>query len=347
MLGDGLYNQSHTDKAARLEAAFAVASLQEEGGAAYWRKVCAPLFDVSPMRDWGFSAQIWFAGPLVFCRVACGGSALRRTLRHISTSRRFLLAVRVSEGRILGEAADRPFDIRAGEIAVHDYGSEFKAVLFPSILEAVFVPRASDGAQTAEADPVRILRQGGTGHAGMGRDFDEVFARLRRGDKQIPVSALGGLADPLSIVAEDEYRAIDERSFLRDLNRQKITTYIELNLGAKELSASRIVAQFGVSRATLYRLFEDAGGVRTYICDRRLFRALYEIASTPYSRGQIQRASDSWGFSSGTHFNRAVRRWLSAAPGAIFHVPFRERRSAVPRSEFSAGMLERGLIRSA
>jgi len=328
-----------------------VTSVQEQGAAAYWRRVCAPLFDVSPMRDemsgWDFSAHVWFVGPYVFCRVASGGSALRRTQRHISTTGRFVLALRLSKGRILGAAAGVPFDVQAGNIAIHDYASEFEAVQFPSVLEAVFVPRPSGYGRTVMDSPLTVLAQDGVAHQKLAGDFDRVFSRLRRGAHSIPVSALGSLANPVSSLEPGQGGVVDDRAAMRDANHKQIITYIEQRLASKSLAASEIINAFGVSRATLYRLFEEAGGVRTYICDRRVFRALYEIASSPHNRGLIQRASDRWGFTSGTHFNRAVHRLLDSAPGGLFQVPFRERRSAALRSTFSAEMLERGLIRSA
>ena len=100
-----------------------------------------------------------------------------------------------------------------------------------------------------------------------------------------------------------------------------IQSYIEQNLSRMDLCAETLLPKFGVSRATLYRLFEEEGGVRNYIVDRRLFRAILDISTGPQHRGKIQQAAKRWGFSSAANFNRSVRHTFGGAPGALLRSP--------------------------
>ena len=71
-------------------------------------------------------------------------------------------------------------------------------------------------------------------------------------------------------------------------------------------------------------MFEDRGGVRQFISDRRLLRAEVDISEGPLLRGEIARAAEQWGFSSAANFNRAIRREFGVTPGSLINLPDEE-----------------------
>ena len=79
-----------------------------------------------------------------------------------------------------------------------------------------------------------------------------------------------------------------------------------------------ILQTFGVSRASLYRMFEPQGGVRRFITDRRTLHAVMDLSRTTGRRGYIREVSDRWGFPSMVEFNRTVRRLYDQNPSALF-----------------------------
>ena len=97
-----------------------------------------------------------------------------------------------------------------------------------------------------------------------------------------------------------------------------IRRFIEQNLDSPELDVDLILKQFGVSRASLYRIFESANGVRQYISNRRLHRAVVELSEAPMERGRVGSIAEKWNFSSAGNFNRAVRREFDITPGNLF-----------------------------
>lgn len=110
----------------------------------------------------------------------------------------------------------------------------------------------------------------------------------------------------------------DVRNHARAALFDLICQHIEKNLGSPDLSTASILRDFGVSRASLYRMFEEFRGVRNYIKDRRVVRAMIEISRRPEARGAISRAADRWGFSSHANFNRSVHRLYGRTPSAAF-----------------------------
>jgi AraC-like DNA-binding protein len=93
-----------------------------------------------------------------------------------------------------------------------------------------------------------------------------------------------------------------------------ICRYIESNLGARDLGVVTLVRTFGLSRASLYRLFEPVGGVANYIRSRRLERAHQEICTAGLDSRRIAPIAYRSGFKSIAAFNRAYQEAYARTP---------------------------------
>lgn len=89
---------------------------------------------------------------------------------------------------------------------------------------------------------------------------------------------------------------------------------IEANLANPDLGPEFLSRHVGVSRATLYRLFEPIGGVREYIQQRRLMRAYQMITDPANARERIGTISARCGFGSDAVFSRAFREAYGLSP---------------------------------
>ncbi|TQF26452.1 AraC family transcriptional regulator [Bradyrhizobium sp. UNPF46] len=103
----------------------------------------------------------------------------------------------------------------------------------------------------------------------------------------------------------------------RHLYLAMIKRHIAANLDIEALTAQELCRRFQISRASLYRLFEDDGGLARYVQEQRLNRALMLLIS-PASRDRrlIDLAVDLQ-FSSDSTFVRAFRRQFGLTPGEI------------------------------
>lgn len=70
----------------------------------------------------------------------------------------------------------------------------------------------------------------------------------------------------------------------------------------------------GVSRATLYRLFEPLGGVRAYVQECRLRRCAEALVSPQRADRRIYEIAYRWGFSNEAHFSRAFKQRFGVPP---------------------------------
>jgi AraC-like DNA-binding protein len=90
--------------------------------------------------------------------------------------------------------------------------------------------------------------------------------------------------------------------------------YVEDNLTARDLGAAKLAATFGLSRASLYRLFAPVGGVASFIRERRLARALHELTTPGLQNRRIGPIAYQAGFHSIAAFNRAFRAAYGETP---------------------------------
>jgi AraC-like DNA-binding protein len=101
---------------------------------------------------------------------------------------------------------------------------------------------------------------------------------------------------------------------VRATARRAVCDYIDRHLMDDRLSPESLPRQFKMSRATLYRLFEDEGGVAAYILGRRLDRCRALLAADVTGQQTIGEIAFGHGFASDAHFSRAFRRRFGMAP---------------------------------
>ena len=95
---------------------------------------------------------------------------------------------------------------------------------------------------------------------------------------------------------------------------QRSTTGSLHALASRELGIEKITRTFGLSRASLYRLFEPVGGVACYIRTRRLARARKELTAPGLQDHRIGPIAYRAGFQSIPAFNRAFREAYGEPP---------------------------------
>ena len=110
-----------------------------------------------------------------------------------------------------------------------------------------------------------------------------------------------------------------------------IRRYIDRNLASPDLNANSVAAEFGLSRASLYRLFEPVGGIAKYIRKTRLNRAFQEITAAELSNRRIGHIAYTLGFKSVSAFSRVFHEVYGVRPGEA-----RKRaRQAVAKPEYA------------
>lgn len=99
--------------------------------------------------------------------------------------------------------------------------------------------------------------------------------------------------------------------------KARIRHFMIQNLADPALDTAAVTDRFGVSRSTLYRMFEADGGPQSYIRDLRLAQAMRRLSQGGPMRPLVSTVAYECGFTSEAVFSRAFRRRFGRAPREI------------------------------
>lgn len=107
-------------------------------------------------------------------------------------------------------------------------------------------------------------------------------------------------------------RRQDGLAVVDDLIDVRIRSFIQQNMADADLDVNRICDECGISRSALYRLFREEGGVRHFLREQRLGKAIRELLFD--SETQVSSIARANGFSHANDFSRAFRRRFGMTP---------------------------------
>jgi AraC-like DNA-binding protein len=185
----------------------------------------------------------------------------------------------------------------------------------PTAELTLWVPRGHQaiGSRAPGSLHGRLLRAGDPAAAVVGAALRALHAELDRlapPDLDQLVGGIFGLGMTRMLASADA--AAPPPSGLESF--ATICRYIETNLAASDLGVARLARTFGLSRASLYRLFEPVGGVASYVRARRLNRARQELLAAGLDNRRIGPIAFQSGFRSVAAFNRAFREAYGEPP---------------------------------
>lgn len=294
-----------------------------------WRSSVQLLFDVEPDDSAPFHLAMhsYKIGPILFGRTRSSAQRFIRDEQVIARGgdHHVLVQLYVSGG-YQGDAAGLPIRVRPGDICVLDLAATFRteAGAFDNLTMAV--PRALLGARLPNLDNLHgvVLPHDRGMTRLLGRHLlaiDEIAPELEAPQADELVDATLALLAATLVRAESgngRGEAIDGSLPLA------IRRHIDANLADPALGASAIARHFGVSRATLYRLFAGYGSISDYIRREWLRRSLQDLRADTGKRAHVGRIARRWGFGSDASFARAFRATYGVSPTNARNIAERE-----------------------
>jgi len=134
--------------------------------------------------------------------------------------------------------------------------------------------------------------------------------KLKPGEEQMVTDALMGLVSHIMGAGYDNQQA-------RSATLSSMMAYIDAHLHDPTLGADILVKVFHRSRATVYRLFAEEGGIYAYIQRRRLHACYRELTHDMRAARRIVDVALKWGFSNHSHFTRIFREYYGMAPSTL------------------------------
>ena len=290
---------------------------------AAWREAVSVIFDTQNLesRDTGFDTSVsgYLFGDVVLGSIRTGAQRYDRSNAKIGRGGhdqyvlQFYLggSCRVRDGG--PESCTQPGDLfivdAVQPLATETTRSEFLNLAVPRRLLAPLLsaPDQQSMRVLRGTDPtVALLRE----HLG---------ALYRHAPEMTPANAQAVMPATLQLAASALNASVspDHMAGVQQCVFVSICRHVEKRLTDPQLSAEQVAHAFGISRATLYRLFEPEGGFATYIRERRLRRCRELLADPARRTMAIADIAAEYGFSNAANFTRAFRRWVGLSPREV------------------------------
>lgn len=219
-----------------------------------------------------------------------------------------------TEGGYRGLAGDRSIQLGPGEVSILDLSRVTSTQALVSSTTTLVIPRA------LLAD---VLSLNGLHGMVVGGACGRLLAdHLRALVDRLPTATLdeapaiwrGTIQMIAAMVAPSRAALGDASEEIGSTLKARIKTYVDAHLSDANLSPDLLCLRLGVSRSTLYRLFEPNGGIASFIRDRRLNRVQRALRD-PLDLRHIGDIADSVGLTNPISFSRAFKRDLGLTPG--------------------------------
>lgn len=253
------------------------------------------------------------------------GRSVRQTLaRSPATLRRSDvdgLNLLVNRAAVVGDADGRSILAAPGAVQLRDLSRPVASRLDLVDVTTLIVPRTvapacllSRGAHGAiippEAPGARLL----TAHL---TSLEQLSASLTGDEVEAGIQAMLMLAARIS--GFDLALAPTDVAALQRSVRRLAKAFIEARLAAGDaaIASDAVARAAGVSRTSLYRAFDEEGGVNRYIQDRRLHHARRALRQRSGPTPTIADIAYSYGFASASHFSRQFRARFGYSPSEV------------------------------
>lgn len=286
-----------------------------------WQAAVAPVFDVAPAfpdRPFAATYDSYHLGDILVGLGTFDPTLFTRShdMARLDGLDYALIQV-YTAGGYSGHLDDRPVTVRPGDLVTLDMTRQTRTLSLASSNITVLVPRdLVKSRQIPHGLMTRGLRGGILG--GMLADH---LVGLSQRLPTMPLSTGAAAATATLALYEAALAPIDEMlgaavEPLRDLLFQRARRLVDTRITTGKIDIASLAADLGVSRSTLYRLFEPQKGVEAYITERRLAHVRRALSDDNDTR-RIGTIAAAYGFDDHSNFSRIFKRRYGQTPAEL------------------------------
>lgn len=291
-----------------------------------WREALSPMYlvdaaDRNARHDYTVAIDGVLLGRLQMGSSTISASRFERSSRIVARSSMDSFNLMVyTEGSHILTIGKHEITVNAGDIVLNDMTAPHSIVATAFSNISILIPRdlVENILGATEALHGIVLRQGEPMHHLMYSHLLElkaVYGSLTIGQGLLLANATASLA-AACFGPKAEGRELGMFGIaVANLNR--IRRIVEANLSNPALNPEFLSQRCGISRTSLYRLFEPLGGISKYIQERRLARAFQDLTDPCKSHEMINMIAHRWGFSDPSSFNRIFRKTYQVSPSDV------------------------------
>ncbi|MFY0476359.1 AraC-like ligand-binding domain-containing protein [Achromobacter marplatensis] len=293
-------------------------SLRDE----YWREVTRPFCDTTLLApDKGATLEgtmrIRHLGGLTLGSTTFNAQRYKRDPATIARSGldHYLVHVLVA-GSIHGDFDDRDVVAGPGGICFIDLARPYQCRVDAGERLAMTIPRASIDKVLGARDIHGLVLKAGNPMTRLLKDylcgFHAVSGQLSTSEDVAALEALNALLSAGLVNATPIQHGPD--SLLGQALRARVLDYIDQHLAQPELSPEQLMQRFRVSRAHLYRVFAELGGIAHIIKCKRLDAAYARIVDPRHAWHPVGQVAAHFGFRDMARFRKAFIARFGVAP---------------------------------
>lgn len=243
------------------------------------------------------------------------------TKAHADASSGFVLVARYISGGAIAHPYFLPEKDTLGTITVWDVADPCAVFHKPSVFECQLIHKAALGLR--ETDTIRPMRLPGKTLVArlLHNEWNNLTNVMEQEDGSLYQEDYNRFVDCLRMAIVPDRQNEGARAHARLAQFDLICKYIDARIQDPMFGPTEVLETFAIPRATLYRMFQDEGGIKAHIMRKRLHGAVLELAKAPRRRGRISETAEKWGFLSRVSFNRLVRNTFGASPGSLYLGP--------------------------
>lgn len=292
-----------------------------EGAEAYAEAI-APVFDTrlrdAAERGPDLGINSFNIGPLLLGQAHMSGGVFgygRDARKIAATGLELVLVQIIVDGEDHRRAGGGETVARPGDVCLLDLTRTFQSETTHCTNINLALPRDAFDARDIDLDPLHglVLRRESAGAKLLKAHAESL---MRVAPDLLPEEAYGVGRATTDLLAGLTlgHRGEETRRAAAETQRARMRRFIDANLHDPDLDAELLCRRFGVSRASLYRLFAPLGGVSEHIRNRRL-RRVFEALSDPAQSLAMSQVAERYGFTVWSSFSRAFKTRFGMTPG--------------------------------
>lgn len=270
----------------------------------FWQAVTPSAYRVArsaSRRDFDLRTSIWTLPDMMANRFSAGAHVTSRELPGLRRSHARFVKVRLyRDGGSEIHHDGGVSRLRPGDVHVIDHSRPWSAYYHGTHeQQSIFIPHDLISYDPREQPVVRTFPVAGPEGLLLHHAIRAFFEGLARGD---------AAPDRVCALVAAALRGGLRGSRDPDVGRARaeaICLYARAGISDQLIGAEDLAEAFGVSRATVFRAFEGAGGLRRFQYDARLNAARRRLTEGTPARGTVCRLARELGFSSTAHFSDA------------------------------------------
>lgn len=274
-----------------------------------------PLAQTFSFSDW--HQQKWHVGDIVFSKSHIGPFTVLRDKSFTKRTNTEFIGLRMLvDGFQTSLYDDMPAIMKPGEIHLHDNSTCLfgrHEINLQTI--AVTIPySAINFDPSIHQQYINLSKSSPVAATLVKHTLNSIFSNINQLTKEDGVSVSAGFCGLLKGIYFGSARSEEDQRHIEQAKTRVIKSFIDMNLDNPRLNANFIGKQFGLSRASLYRLFAGDGGVKNYISSKKLTRAFQHLSEAPRLRGAVGQIAEKYGYTDQAHFSRVFKNKYDYAP---------------------------------